>query len=417
MTDQGNSVGRRLRVLAIHRYFWPDTPPYASLLRAISARWARDGHEVHVLSSQPSYKPGTDLERQPEKHSLDGFQVHRVDLPMEHGRHPFRKLTNLVRFALAIVKHARRNGPYDVILASTAPPILLGAAAAFAARRCGARFIYHCMDIHPEIGRISGEFRNPVLFSLLQRLDSMTCSTANPVVVLSDDMAKALASRPAAAPKSVSVINNFALPAYESAADIALPEWIGSSSNRLRVLFAGNLGRFQGLDVAVEAMHKLVDRDDVELILMGEGRALADLRTQAGDLAGDLVRFIPHQSASVAKRVMRVCDAGLVTLTPGIHRYAYPSKTMTYLEEGLPLVAAVERGSALASFVETWQVGASVDPGNSAAMAKLFEDWAENRNKLFSMSDRARQVAAEFFGEDVVLDRWSELLKQPESVI
>lgn len=417
MTDQEYSVGRGLRVLAIHRYFWPDTPPYASILRAIAARWASDGHEVHVLSSQPSYKPGTDLERQPEKQFLDGFQVHRLDFPLEHGRHPFRKLTNLVRFALSIVKHVRRNGPYDVIMASTAPPILLGAAAAFAARRCGARFIYHCMDIHPEIGHISGEFRNPILFSLLQRLDSITCSTANPIVVLSDDMAKAVASRPAAAPKNLSVINNFALPDYESADEIALPEGIESSSNRLRVLFAGNLGRFQGLEVAVEAMHQLRHRDHVELILMGEGRSLDSLRSQAGDLAGNVVRFIPHQSASVVKRVMRVCDAGLVTLTPGIHRYAYPSKTMTYLEEGLPLVVAVEVGSALASFVETRQVGASVDPGDSAAMARLFEDWAENRNGLRSMSDRARQVAAEFFGEDVVLDRWSELLKQPESVI
>ena len=49
----------RLRLLLVHRYFWPDTPPYAVMLRAIAAHWAAAGHRVEVLAGQPSYKPET----------------------------------------------------------------------------------------------------------------------------------------------------------------------------------------------------------------------------------------------------------------------------------------------------------------------------------------------------------------------
>jgi hypothetical protein len=41
---------------------------------------------------------------------------------------------------------------YDVIMVSTSPPVLAGWFVAVAAKLSGARFIYHCMDIHPEIG-------------------------------------------------------------------------------------------------------------------------------------------------------------------------------------------------------------------------------------------------------------------------
>lgn len=412
MTDVSRTRGGGLRVLAVHRYFWPDTPPYASLLRAIVARWAADGHRVDVLSTQPSYKADTTLARQPDKQRLDGARVFRVDLPREHGR-PVVRLGNVARFSAAIVRHARANGPYDVIMASTAPPVAVGAAAALAARLTGARFLYHCMDIHPEIGRISGDFRNPIVFGLLRRLDSATCRSANRVIVLSDDMASALQQRPARDGIRCEVINNFSFPDYETAARReVLPSGFGKPAGRFRTLFAGNLGRFQGLESVVDAMHCLRDRTDIELVLLGEGRAASALRERAGDLLGATVKFLPHQPVHVAREIMRTADAGLVTLTPGVYRYAYPSKTMTYLSEGLPLIVAVESDSALSGFVRREGAGTTVAPGDPAALAEVLRSWADDLEATARMRVQARRLATEVFDQDLVLDRWSRLLRE-----
>ena len=55
------ATGRDVRVLAVHRYYWPDTPPYASLLREIVQRWSKAGHDVEVLERER--KPPVDAER------------------------------------------------------------------------------------------------------------------------------------------------------------------------------------------------------------------------------------------------------------------------------------------------------------------------------------------------------------------
>ena len=69
-----------MKILLIHRYFWPDTPPYAVILKKIARRLATDGHDVTVLSTQPAYKPELANEVQPSVEVIDGYRVVRISL-------------------------------------------------------------------------------------------------------------------------------------------------------------------------------------------------------------------------------------------------------------------------------------------------------------------------------------------------
>ena len=404
-----------MRILAAHRYFWPDSPPYAVMLREIGRAWVADGHSVSVVSSQPSYKQGsvapaagTNAAGPDER-----FRVRRLRLPHEQGQ-PVRRLRNAVKLGAAVVAEAVR-GDYDVIMISTMPPVLGGAAARVAARLSGARFWYHCMDLHPEIGRLSGDFAHPVVYRALERIEAANCRAADAVIVLSDDMADAVRERPGCAEANVVVINNFSLPGDESAAAVAaLPAEL-QRTGRMRVLFAGNVGRFQGLETAVDAMGLLADsgRDDVELVIMGEGVASDDLKRDVRTRGLDgCVRFVPHQPVDVAKAAMAQADLGLVSLVPDIYRYAYPSKTMTYLEQGCPLLLCVEPESQLARMVRSEQIGVDVPPGDSAAMARTIAALADDRELLATMSAKAHVVAERDFDKDAVLQQWTQLLSR-----
>src|SRR5690606_33624762 len=116
---------------------------------------------------------------------------------------------------------------------------------------------------------------------------------------------------------------------------------------RFVLLFAGNIGRFQGLDVLIGAMEKLRDRSDIRLVMMGDG-AEKDRLARMSEEAGARVSFVGHHSVEVAKLAMRRASSGFVSLIPELYRYAYPSKTMTYLEQGCPVLVAVEPESCLA---------------------------------------------------------------------
>ena len=395
-----------MKVLAIHRFYWPDTPPYASMLRVIVRQWVNDGHEVDVLSSQPSYKAGVKNQKQPAKEVVDGAQVARLNLPSETGR-PLVRILNALRLGVGVFWQAVIRKRYDVVMISTSPPVLGGWFTALVARLTGARFIYHCMDIHPEIGRISGEFRNPGVFSLLSRIDRWTCAQARPVVVLSEDMADTLIARKAEAPPETLVINNFSLPSEDSASDELPFPW---SDEQFVLLFAGNIGRFQGLDVLFDAMAHLRNRQDIRLVMMGDGTEKERLSRKAEESDAN-VSFVGHQSVEVAKAAMFKASAGFVSLVPELYRYAYPSKTMTYLEQGCPVLVAVETDSCLARDVVRNGAGMAVPCGDVDALVNAISSLADEPESISSMQTNALEFSAKAFATDVVLAKWSSLFK------
>ena len=413
MSGTGSAGAReQARVLLIHRYFWPDTPPYAVMLRRIAAHLAANGHEVEVLSSQPSYKPETSPQPAPATERMDGFTVRRLRMRPDRGGR-LRRPRNMARFSLLAALRVLFGPRCDVVMCSTVPQVLLGWATSWAARRRGSAFVYHCMDLHPEIGRLSGEFAHPLVYRGLLRLDLAACRRAAVVVVLSDDMREALLRRDPTLADRIVVLNNFDLPEYGAeAAGAPVPP----GDDSITVAFTGNLGRFQRLDTVVAAV--LSDHPgmvQIRLVLMGEGSAkdeLARLVSAAPRERRDRVVLLPHGSTAQARALMGVADWGLVSLAPEVIRYAYPSKTATYLSEGLPVLAAVEADSALVREVEAWGVGHHLPLESPAVAADALAALADHRDEAATRRDRARTVWAREFAVEGRLAQWDALLGQ-----
>mgnify|MGYP006415534649 CR=1 FL=1 len=399
-----------IRVLAIHRYYWPDTPPYASILKSIVSRWSAEGHDVEVFSTQPNYKQHTNISIQPKKEIVDGVRINRMRLPKEKVGGILTKMLNLVRFIFGIFFFIIKSPRFDIIMASTAPPVFVGAAARWGAKLTGAKFVYHCMDLHPEIGRLSGEFKNKYLYKILLRIDANNCKKSNVVVVLSNDMKKVVLARPGCSASNVVILNNFSLPNHDLQPDVVkITEW-EKGDGVFRLIFAGNIGGFQGLENFVNAMHLLTDYKNIELAFVGEGKAMSDLKVKAGKLLGSTIQFIPHQPVDVARLLMQNADLGIISLTPKIINYAYPSKTMVYLDEGLPIIAAIEKDCELCSFLERNTIGVCVSERTPQAIADCIRRIAHTLEYDKMVDAVNTETVKKTFCVDKALNRWSELI-------
>lgn len=403
-----------MRVAAVHRYFWPDTPPYASFLREICGRWAVDGHQVAVLTAQPSYTSSAYIADRPRRERIGSIAVERLPVLKEKGGGP-RQLVNFVGFPFLVAARLLAGRRPDVVMCSTAPQVTLGWSVSLAARARGASFVYHCMDLHPEIGRLSGEFANPVVYRVLARMDLATMRRATRIVVLSEDMAVAVAARDAALASRTVVLNNFALPDEGVVGDGPLP---APGPGVLRVVFAGNIGRFQGLESIVAALQGLPDQVRVELVFMGEGRAKEAVRAEARRVGKGrhTVTFLPQGPPELAKALMRQAHVGIVSLVPQVVRFAYPSKTATYAGEGLPMLVVCEQDSELARSVRETHLGWSVAPGDRSgivsALTAAYEELADGR--MERRRDEVMAFARQHSAQDRLLERWSVLLHEIE---
>ncbi len=358
-----------MRVLLCHRFFWPDTPPYAVILNEMAKLLRAQGYEVDILTSLPSYKSVDANKKMPFKQlSRDGFNVYRLPV-FNESRGGFFKLLNYLFFPLLAFFFLLFKRQYDVVTVSSSPPVILAFFVALAVKLKGGRLIYHCMDLHPEIGRISGEFRNALVYRFLLSLERFTCSVAKNIIVLSEDMKQSMVARSELLAKKIVVINNFSLPSYGH--EQLLKESFKKSHGVKRIIFAGNIGRFQGLDLLVAAMQSFNQAEQIELLFLGEGVFLPKLKQLAQGISN--IRFIPHQSVSVAKQLIRDSDFGVVSLQNDVIRFAYPSKTMVYLECGTPILLCANKGSELAGFVEMNRIGYFSPANDVNRLQKVFK--------------------------------------------
>ncbi len=352
-----------------HRFFYPDSPTYAYILEDMRKLFKENGFVVDVLSSKPSYRTADkEIKEKFITKLKDGSTIYR--LPVFRLRNSrLEKLLNYFWFPFVAFWFQIFCRRYDVVTVATTPPVLYAFSVALTSIIRGRKLIYHMMDIHPEMGRLSGEFKNRFVFNILQWMDNFTCKTATKIVVLSSDMKAVLLKRDEGLTGKIKIINNYDV----SPEEILQDQFFTENSNIKRVVFAGNIGRFQNLESFVLALKEHGCLENFELIFIGEGTALAELKRLA-ESVGDCVHFIPHQSVAVARKIISEADMGIVSLQNEVIKYAYPSKTMTYLAEGTPILLCVDSDSEISTFIKSENIGVSILPSDTSQIHEVFRD-------------------------------------------
>lgn len=396
-------MARKQHIVLIHRYFHPDTPPYAAILREIALGLGEAGHRVTVLTCQPSYNRSV-VSRAPSSEQLAPLVTVRRWPVLDDRTSAVRKALNLVWFCLRVALSVPRLGRVDRVMAASTPPVVLARVASWVARVKGAEFVYHHQDIYPEVAVCGGQMKEGLRARLLRRADASTDRRASRVVVLSGDMATLIASR-GADPAKIAVINNFD-PWRASDGPGA-----GTPSERLRVVYAGNLGRFQNLDTVFSTLVALKGDDRLEFHFIGNG----PLRGRLEEIVASegLAHVHAHgylQPERLAHVLRCETDVGLVTLTPGVVQAAYPSKTMSYLRNGVPVVALVESGTDLVRELESYGAGWAASPDQPGALADVLERLASDRVSVSSARGCAKTMYAHEFSQEVAMPKWRGVL-------
>lgn len=403
-----------MRILAIYRHYSPDTAPYGPILRTILNHLADAGHDVSVFTAQPSYND-VPMPRQRWKERVDNVEITRQWLLPERKRFPLIRAANTLYFLLnAIIWVLIRRRRFDLIIANTHPPILMGVVLRFIKRLTGIDYIHHCQDIHPEASLLAGRLRKGRLYDALLSMDTETCRHARRVVTLSQDMAATLAAR-GVRPDNFELINNSPAP-LSSAVPGKLPQQLVDDQGAYYVLYAGNLGHFQGLDRLVEAAHLLSAHPQIRFVFMGEGLAKSRLIQQASHLVGKAIIFLPYQPAANAWAVMQRANLAVVSLLPEMIECSYPSKMMTYLSAGCRLLAIVESDSELAKTVESNNLGYVAGEFTAAEIAaKVLAAWKTSGQWTIEQRLANQKVCIALFGSHRMCSAWADLITTLES--
>jgi len=381
-----------MRILFVTQWFQPE-PTFKGL--AFAKALQALGHEVEVVTGFPNYPggkvyPGYRVQSF-QKEIMDGIPVYRGYLYPSHDRSALRRVANYVSFAISSSVLALTRRRPDVVYVYT-PPMTAALAPVLLRIFRGVPFVPDIQDLWPDTLTATGMIDNPRLLRLVGIWTNFVFRRAARIIVLSDGFRHRLMERGIRTP--VAVIPNWA-PQEIIQVAASLPALAQDEGNQpFTVVFAGNMGKAQGLGTVLEAAALLRD-ENVRFLMVGGGIEVDALRTRATAMSLDNVEFGASRRPEALGEVFAQADALLVHLRDDpLFAITIPSKTQAYMAIGKPILMGV-RGDA-ARMLEDAGAGTTFDPENPPALARAIRSM-----KSASVAERAQmgEAGSRFYRE------------------
>ena len=399
-----------MKLVVLTPHFAPDTAPTGNVVTRIVEELATRGHEIEVITSLPWYR----------NHSIEpgfgGRLVRREDTPWGEiiRLHPFptsnkraimRRAASFVAFSAVAAMLGARGKRADGVLA-VSPPLTLGLDGWAIAKARRASFVFNIQDVYPDVAVELGVLTNKRVIAAAHAVERFCYARADAVTVLSGDIAANLGRK--TDPAKVKLIPNFVdtVRISPSERENSYRAEYGLQGKTV-VMYAGNVGLSQSLDLVLESAAALSYERDLVFVINGQGAARERLEHQARGL--DNVRFIDAQPEERLPELLSAADIHLVALKKGLAASSVPSKTYSIMAAGRPMIASVDAGSEVSRLVERSGGGIAVAAEDAEAFTKAVRQLLDAPDEARAMGEAARRFVEGWASPAAVAQAYEEL--------
>ena len=389
-----------MRLLLISQLFTPE-PTTKGLEFALEL--TKRGYTVDVLTGFPNYPGGRIYSGYKgwwyQHEVIDGIHIHRVPIFPSHDHSAVKRVITYLSFALSaslvvnfVVSRPTVALVYYPSLTASVPAMLLRYLR-------GVPFVYDIQDLWPDSLAATGMMRQRWQLRVVSLWCDLIHRSASKIVVLSEGFRSELIAR-GVPDARVKVIYNWCLTAPMSPLKAINSSRPVALCDRFNVMFTGNFGRAQALDVVLDAAQRLrATAPNVQFVLVGSGVEEHRLKEIAAAKGLSNVLFIARVPAAEIGQLMQHADALLVTLRPDpLFELTIPSKTQSYMAAGRPIVMAVAGDSA--ELVRRANCGVTSVPGDAEALAEAVCALA---NLSPTILDAMGRAGADFYDAELSL--------------
>jgi colanic acid biosynthesis glycosyl transferase WcaI len=304
------------------------------------ATWlANQGHQVRTIAAPPYYPEWQVHQGHSNGYSTEQTGNHTIlRAPLYVPAQPttLKRILHLASFALCSCVPLLRCWRWrpDVIVV-VEPTLFIAPAALLFASLVGARTVLHVQDFEVDamlgLGMAStglvGKFASAIDRFLMRRFDRVSAISGS--------------MRNRACNKGVEASNTWDFPNWADEFAKPTPESIeqfradwGLTADTRLVLYSGNLGRKQGLEIILEAAQRFRDNPLVHFAIVGDGAHGVELRPQAATRKLDNLSFHPLQPLALLPAMLGSAAVHLVPQLRGAADLVLPSKLTNILAIG-----------------------------------------------------------------------------------
>ena len=393
-----------MKILVVSQYFHPEPFRISTICQELVQR----GHDVTVMTAYPQYPKGEIYDGYgfdiPYEKEWNGVKIHRVKT-QPRGHNAIGLLRNCVSYVVSgnrWVKQCKEK--YDRVFVFGLSPATLALPAVTYKKKFGTPTYYYLQDLWPEsVHEVLGIRFAPLTF-VINRIVGKIYKASDKILCTSKGYVKNLLDKGVPGDKPVYWPQFCTEPDFT---DVDKPAEY--SPDTFNVVFTGNIGDAQGLDLVVEAAARLKGKG-IRWYLVGDGRAKDRLEQLVADrgVTEDVV-FVGRVSEAEANAYVHFADCAYLSFQPNpLFDLILPAKLQTYLACGSPILAAA--GGESAALINAAGCGVAVPPQVEdlvQAVQRMASLSPEDRK---TMANNARQYSREHFDKDALLDQLLDLM-------
>ncbi len=408
-----------VRLHIISDVYPPEPVTSAGIASDIAEEMNRRGHDITVFAPFPNRPSGNVL----PLHGRSWRTVeNRSGYRIIHSWHTLSKrsiwlsrMAENISFGLTSTLQLLREPVPDVVYMNTWP-LFAQLMNAYTLSRRRVPVICAIKDLYPESFLGTGFMsRDNMLFRLGIRIDNQVYKNSALIAPLNTAMADYLVTTRGIPAHKVKVLHDWvdaSLFPADPQKHNAFRQQHDLTDDLFVATYAGSMTRMAGLELYVQAAEKLRHRQDIRILLVGDGAMREDIESMIQQKGLHNIRMIYPLTPDEVPQVQAASDVLMLSLLPGVAEHATPSKLIFYLFSQRPVLACVKDDGPPARLIQDAECGAVLPQNDSEALAKQLEQFANQRSALSALGKNARHYAEEHFMKENVLPRVCDLIEE-----
>jgi glycosyltransferase involved in cell wall biosynthesis len=178
------------------------------------------------------------------------------------------------------------------------------------------------------------------------------------------------------------------------------------------VLYSGTLGLKHDPLLLVDLAENVRSREDTIILVVSEGLGAELVKDEAGKRRLENLRVLPFQPFEIYSQVLGTAEILISILEPQAGIFSVPSKVLSYLCAGKPIVLAAAPENLASRTIAEAGSGVCVAPGDLEALSTAVIGYLDDEDRRLSHGHKARIYAENAFAIGPITDRFEALLSR-----
>jgi len=362
--------------------FYPLKTSGAKQLEDLSLALIDKGHQVTAIIPSP------DIDEEIAVEEYKGIRLIRLKVNKFKDVSYIKRTINEFLLPFFMLRRLKHSPVCDEIWDGViwySPSIFFGPLVAHLKSKSDCKSYLILRDIFPEWAVDMGLIRKGLIYLFFKFIANYQYSQANTIGIQSEENRKFINKRYIKNNPKIEVLHNWLYPKQSD----------GNGSNiklnlegKKLLIYAGNMGVAQNLDIFIELALRLRKSKDVTFLFIGRGSEKKRLESLVKKEELENVAFRDEVDFEVLSSLYLSSFAGLLSLDSRHKTHNVPGKFISYMSSGLPVIASLNPGNKLFELINNENVGIAINNNSLDDLTKEVKEFINDAENNKYIADR-----------------------------